>query len=308
MVALILGATFSSSIVGCANAEPATPPTTHDDLRGGALATARIYSGIGILGREAANKQDAVTACTGTLIGPKKVITAKHCIRDDAEGPDNRIEEGLYFFVGLRETDIEKRSKVVSAKVPKAMAGGYINYGSDVAVLELEDAITGVPFALTATEHFPTSMVGKRLAMIGYGFDQEEVDGVRRVGAVTLVSNRDAALGRAFPAWGDFMKFIVDVENDPGIAGGEDDREAMAKRAYDYKLLPNYEAFVGLGTNDAQPCRNDSGAPVVFEANGSLVVWAVASGSLKLSESSCGNYGSFVATLGPEVQAILHTP
>ena len=236
------------------------------------------------------------------------MITAKHCIRDDAEGPDNRIEEGLYFFVGPRWNQVRKKSKVVSAKVPAKSSGGYINYGSDVAVLELATPITGVTFVEPATSHFPSSMVGRRFVMVGFGFDDEEVDGVRRIGSLTLTANAGKPLEKAFITYGNFLDHAVEAENDPGIYGATDDRNGMAAYAYAYSLLPLHEAFVGLGVSDAQPCRNDSGAPVLLEDKGRLVLWAVASGSLKLSEKSCGNYGAFVSTMGPLVQPLLSTP
>ena len=50
-MALIISAMSVSFVVGCSTEEEAPPPQADDDLRGGALATAKIYDAIGMLGR-----------------------------------------------------------------------------------------------------------------------------------------------------------------------------------------------------------------------------------------------------------------
>lgn len=294
---------LAASAFGCAG-EGTAPAATDEDLRGGKLAFAAAYDAVGILGHQGADGK-AVTGCTGTLIGPKTVITAKHCVRDEADGSDNRIEEGLVFFVGTTASKWTQKSKVLSAKVAPSAPGGYIGYGSDVAVLTLESELKGIRYARTASTLPMASMVGKPMFMVGFGFNQNEVDGVRRMGNLTLRATAGRPLELIFKTLPKFLAFAAKAEKDPAIANSVDDRAAMAAYAYNYGLLQDQEAFVGLGSADAQPCRNDSGAPVLLEDAKGLVVWAVASGSLKLSDKSCGNYGSFVATLGPSVQPLL---
>jgi len=70
--------------------------------------------------------------------------------------------------------------------------------------------------------------------------------------------------------------------------------------------MESYEAYVGLGKDDSQPCSGDSGGPLVRKAaDGQLEVAAVVSGSFKGWKYPCSLVGETYATFGPKVQDLI---
>ena len=76
---------------------------------------------------------------------------------------------------------------------------------------------------------------------------------------------------------------------------------------YDLTLLAGYEAYLGLGDGDAQPCSGDSGGPLVANIDGRLTVVAVVSGSFKGGTYPCSTVGEAYATLGEKMQPVLES-
>lgn len=287
---------------GCAgDADPT--PSSEDDLKGGVVAREAVYGPVGALGAPGSTSFNV--SCTGTLVAPKVVLTAKHCVTSDPEGDAfDKLDAGLYFAPGLEASLKSPRYKVVSAAAAKLAEGGFIEYGSDVALLQLESAPPGLTPALVRAAHPAVQEVGKKLTVVGFGFDETDKNGIRKRGTVTLRATGGRALGPVFSSRTALDSLIEKKEGDRSALSPDDDRSAQVARYWEHQLLPTHEAFVGLAAGDAQPCRSDSGAPVLVLENGRPVVVAVISGSLKLSRSPCGSYGSFVGTFGDSAQAL----
>jgi hypothetical protein len=282
------------AMAGCGAADSGE---SSDELRGASAATGIEFAAVGALG-VARGSAFSVT-CTGTLVAPNKVITAKHCVTSDPEGKNlDKVEQGLSFLVGAKVSANAKRYRVTSASVPTAMEGGFIGYGSDVAMLTLETSVAGIaPLAISAT----VPRVGEKLAVVGFGFDETETKGERRKGSMTVRATEKQAARAVWSGRAAFEAFLVNAEGDKSALDPSDDRSAQAARFFDYALLAEHEVFVGLAPGDAQPCRSDSGGPLL--RNGQVV--GVVSGSLKLSSSPCGNYGAFFATFGPRAKSVM---
>jgi Trypsin len=124
------------------------------------------------------------------------------------------------------------------------------------------------------------------------------------VGALeNLLTVRSIEGQAARSVWNTRAVFDVHVSATEGkeALNPADDRNAQATRFYEYTLLQAEELFAGLAPGDAQPCRSDSGGPLLRDRE----VVGVVSGSLKLSSSPCGNYGAFAATFGPAAKSVL---
>lgn len=130
-----------------------------------ALQTRRLTCGPG-----------ATPDCTGTLVAPRVVVTAAHCV-------DNGPPEGVQVFVG---TDVD--------------LGGEVTYALDVTVHPLYDPVTlandlAVVVLATPLPHPPAPLltsldeaaVGSLVRVVGFGADGSDgVPGIKRTGAATL--------------------------------------------------------------------------------------------------------------------------
>jgi hypothetical protein len=273
--------------------------TGDEDLRGGVAAPDPALLAVGALGY--IDQGDVFrVSCTGTLIDRDHVITAKHCVTSDPEGGELDRMEGLQFVVGPNAKS-GTRHRVARARASDYREGGFIDYGADVAVLKLETAPANVAPIPVAEGHLGAVHVGERMTVVGYGFDGLDRNGVRRKGSVTV--RAVAGIG-AQTLWSTRAALDADVvkrEKLPAMFGADDDRAAQVQRFYEHPLLDGAELYVGGATTDAQPCRADSGGPVLRNQR----VVGVVSGSLKLSSAPCGRYGAFVASIGEEAQRVL---
>lgn len=114
--------------------------------------------------------------------------------------------------------------------------GGFVKFGSDVALLVLESPVEDVQPLKLFLGTIPSSRVGSKFTSIGFGVrDRERTLGERRMGKLTL-------------------------------------------QAVSLELHEGYEAYLGMGEGDMQPCSGDSGGPLVGKYNGALTVFGVVSG------------------------------
>ncbi len=235
--------------------------------------------------------------CTATLIAPRLVITAKHCVKNDSDA--------IFFAVGGDGERPKRTVRVARTWLAPLDEGGFVSLGADVALLALEERITDVEPLAVLRSAIPEDLVGGRFSAVGFGLrDRKRTLGLRQAATLTLRATR-----------GQFMKSIF--ESDEALVdftnrtSPEAFRESDVGRLRDFwnrELLPEYEAYLGLGDGDAQPCSGDSGGPLVARMGDRLVVSAVVSGSFKLGGSSanpCSVLGEMYATLGPVVQTTL---
>ena len=182
-------AAFASIFVS-ASALACSSPDAPDarDAREDALGTARSPI---INGAASPPSQDSVVIilmgqaggfCTGTLIAPNVVLTARHCVSNYAEddcgtftGDIAPATQGIAIGGGANE----RSAPVAHAKKYFYVEGakGLCDPAVDIAVMLLDRDITGVPIA--KVREAPVA-VGESFVAVGYGEDENKQVSVRR--------------------------------------------------------------------------------------------------------------------------------
>ncbi|MDE2040148.1 MAG: trypsin-like serine protease [Elusimicrobia bacterium] len=145
-------------------------------------------------------------ACSGTLIAPRVILTAAHCLPDHA-GP-----EQLRFLTIATGVDVKKspaggdpqarRDIATGVEDVRVNPGFHGHFGEpDLALLLLPagSAEGLIPYALAAAPPPP----GTKGLIVGYGWSDpvhHGTIGVKNVGRVTISSLKDATLGLGGPS------------------------------------------------------------------------------------------------------------
>lgn len=291
-----------ASAVACGAPADEEPASDSSEIIGGVEASSASLDAVGaMLSKSWGGGWSPF--CTATLVEPTLVITAKHCVVSRPGGTPRALTEEVYFGIGANAEQPKATYRVKDVITAPLNEGGFVKFGSDVALLVLEKPVEGVrPLKLFLGE-IPAQRVGQRFTAIGFGVrDRDRTLGERRMGNLTLQAVRGKPMQKIFG--NDRAKmdsFLVEYE-------GEQYPTTDEKRLddfWDLELLAGHEAYLGMGEGDVQPCSGDSGGPLVGKHNGALTVFAVVSGSFKGRTYPCSLLGEMYATFGPETVTTL---
>jgi V8-like Glu-specific endopeptidase len=212
-----------------------------------------------IRGFEAVGRIDFGTAtrgsyCTGTLVTPTLVLTAAHCLFDEA---GNGVSaDKITFRAGLRngQADAERRVRrmVMHPDYDPLGPPNHENVAADVALLELDQALNGTRVRPMSG----TSMLipGKQVQVVSYAAGRSETPSLEEAcnvldrGARILVLDCDATFGASgapvFVASEDGYK-IVSIISAGGKLGDKDATYAVTVESglsalmQEFARLPN---------------------------------------------------------------------
>lgn len=253
--------------------------------------------------------------CSATLIGPRTVLTAKHCaivLSGQLQGMKLVNLVPIYFAIGADATQPERTVEAVAADISPLDDGGFVGLGNDVAIYHLKEPITDVTPLEVADFPLTDGDVGKRFVGLGYGSQDvfEDLSGQleahRRMGGKTL----GALKGKSFELMlGSFEGFLDSLAFVYGRDVVEAQKDAIQQWYDESVIFEGYEAWAGFGQGDSQTCHGDSGGPLVgrvADDNGDAhnLIFGVVSGGWFSRDLTC-DYGTFYATLGDETQDLI---
>jgi len=233
-------------------------------------------------------------SCTGTLIAPKVVLTARHCVLG---------EPGWHFFpipsfnnfvvfgknVGKPEQKVKIKGYVTA---PPSEAGGLLGDGGrDVAVLYLDKAPVGITPATLG--HFDGAMLGTQFRIAGFGQTEAGPAGTKFEGLATA----RALSGDWYPLLfnNDYTAFDEWYWTDASLATPSAEEEALWWTPGTYTLEPGYELLAGGLPGESVSCWGDSGGPLFKGSSAStFTVYGVSFAGEGSIANNCGLGGGYL--------------
>lgn len=290
-------------LAGCSSETDASTAPDQDIING-VDATSDEYNAIGLLVIVGNDHTQAL--CTGTLIAPNVVLTAKHCAMKNPsqEGSQTNVENGkVYFLVGPNGQHPVAGAQASEATPSHLFQGGFTSLGSDVALYTLAQPITTVEPLKVADATPGQADVNTPFIGIGYGVqDAQGHTGTRKMGQVTLRAVTGAPAPLAFPTADAYLASVI--ANIPATTTLTDEQKAGIKAGYTRPMSDSYEVYVGGAAGDSQICHGDSGGPLLRKENGKYVVHGVASTTMAQTGQVCKSGGMY-AVFGASTRELI---
>ncbi|MCC6217831.1 MAG: S1 family peptidase [Polyangiaceae bacterium] len=184
-------------VVGCGSGEGA-PGVAREGIYQGARELGEPWAVMVYYQRPGTTK---LRLCTGSVVAPRVVVTAKHCVFDEpTEDVWVAVDVGA-FTVAVGDdyaTSVEREIGVARVvTTPGVYASAQARSGDDLALLELVADAGVAPKALAAAP----PAVGDALRIVGFGFTEADVLGAKHAGAATVSAVGAGTFESAGPAW-----------------------------------------------------------------------------------------------------------
>lgn len=292
-VAASLAPAFLFACAGVADEERTEPlGAATQEIISGAPATGAAYAAVGALVYYHPDAGVIDVFCSGTLVAPRAITTARHC----TPSIDLALESGLVpaFAIGpdaFNPVAVIPITDYVNAPAATGKETGMLKDGGrDVAVAHLKSTPVGVKPARLGL--FEDKMVGTKFDIAGYGVSNPEfLYGQRFTGKATaralegywyrLLFNGN---NTAFRSW-----YFAD-------SSSAQRTEAEAKAWWkDYKLESKYELLAGGLVGESVACHGDSGGPLLRGTTAAtLTTYGVSFAVEGTISSACGLGGGYL--------------
>ncbi len=288
----------STAFVACSqSSEVSSEPSGEDlgtatqEILGGEPAGSEKYAAVGALVFVLPDLGVVEVFCSGTLVGKKAIVTARHC----TPSIDLALENGFNpsFAIGpdaFNPTQLIPITSYVAAPPAPGNKGLLLDGGRDVAVAYLASAPTGITPARLG--RFDDDMLGTQFEIAGYGvYEFAGTYGQRFAG---LVAAR-ALKGRWYELLfdGDYDAYLEWYFTDsPGALPSEQEAREWWKI---YRLENKYELLAGGLPGEAMACFGDSGGPLLLGRRASTLTTYGVSFAVEATLSTvCGLGGGYL--------------
>ncbi|HEY6878669.1 MAG TPA: trypsin-like serine protease [Polyangiales bacterium] len=251
---------------------------------------------VGSLRRELLPHGAPQLICSGSLIGQRTVLTAKHCV--DQVLTAMAANERVTFGLGPDVQHARRAIAIAGALRAPRNDGGWNGLGHDLAVISLREPIVDVLPLNVA--RWQTEAPPRALWTAGYGaHDDLNRRGLKRSGPVHLRATNGRIYERIFGNFSSFYRWQTGEPPPAHCQGGADapcDALARAQRTYEETHLEDAsELYAGGLEGDVQPCFGDSGGPLVgLDTHGIAAIYGVLSGGLHSRSQRC-DHGAIYA-------------
>jgi hypothetical protein len=235
--------------------------TTTQAIIGGAPADEAKYEAVGALVWLIPEFGVAHVFCTGTLVAPQALVTARHCTPSIDQAPEvGAIAAFAFGPDAFNPTQVVPITGYVAApSAPGKEKGLLLDGGRDVAVAYLESAPVGVtPVELGL---FENDMIGTQFQIAGYGVNDVDFSTGQKFAGVATAR---ALKGRWYELLfdGDYEAYLEWYFTDsPGAIPSEQEAKEWWKI---YRLENKYELLAGGVPGEAVGCFGDSGGPLLL--------------------------------------------
>ncbi|HET7542047.1 MAG TPA: trypsin-like serine protease [Polyangiaceae bacterium] len=244
-------------------------------------------------------------SCTGTLIAPKVVLTARHCVVGSPGWHFDPVPSFNNFVVfGDNVTKPEQKLKIKGyMTAPPGAAGLLGDGGRDMAVLYLDKAPEGITPAKLG--HFQAPMLGTKFRIAGFGQTENFTVGTKLEGLATA----RALSGDWYPLLfnDDYGAFDTWYWTDSSLSSSSEEEEAAWWAHGTYMLEPGYELLAGGLPGESVSCWGDSGGPLFLgNTAANLTVYGVSFAGEGSYANNCGLGGGY-AVLNDEMLAFVQS-
>ncbi|WP_437837345.1 trypsin-like serine protease [Sorangium sp. So ce1153] len=261
-----------------------------------------VLSAVGILEQQVDGSTEFAPFCTGSLIGRNKVLTACHCAKENIDD-----SKAVWFRRGPDRIKVVDHAPLCD---PSRSQGGFNNVGSDVAVMFLEEDADEPAVSIEVRSLVKDDIErGESLSAAGYFFQRNrntQVGAGGQVAKLTLRALKGRFLQDAFGTPDNFNNCARIWRDDTPMDSrsqeealafvrtwthwtigpdGGDTYEMDMDDVFEMSLLEDYQAWFDGGVDGAQPCKGDSGSPLVSQTDEGFAVYGVVSGSINLDAS-----------------------
>lgn len=198
----------------CAPSPDATVETHTAPIIAGSATT--DYPGVVLVVRTNSSGSAIISLCSGSVIGSRRVLTAKHCVYTEAGAAvaANRLR----VLVG---SNIDSPSDVIGVQSwASAGTGAYTDedgsQGRDVAVLATSTDIGVAAYELARAQ----PRVGNPLTLVGFGVDDNGDTGVKRVGTSNVGEVITLAMDTAGNTYSNIFSSLGGGHTCSGDSGG----------------------------------------------------------------------------------------